>query len=291
MSVEHSLDFEKLQRDPVSRRAFLQRMGAAGLGLAAANLLQGCGGGGGGNNNRNNFPGIPGQSNDVRALNYALSLETLEADLYRQALNVASGRPQNPNPQEERLDAFSSYTQQVPSGTFPGPGAPQETRGQVGFLYLQQFAFVEAAHRDFLRVAISSNGGTPITRAQLAPRGFKFPTGTTLRDIQEILAAILPLEETGVRAYLGAVPLIENPGFLQIAGTIYSTECRHSAAVRYLFNENEIGPSKQFGTTTFGGQEVPGTSVPASASAVADQLFEKFLTPQTVLNAIKPMIA
>ena len=33
---------------------------------------------------------------------------------------------------------------------------------QVGFVYLQQFAPVEAAHRDFLRSAIQAGGGTPI---------------------------------------------------------------------------------------------------------------------------------
>ena len=96
-------------RDPVNRRAFLARMSAAGLGVAATALLAGCGGSnsssgpsspGGGPGpglttfaDPKNFPGIPGQSEDVVVLNYALTLETLEADLYRQALNVAAGKP------------------------------------------------------------------------------------------------------------------------------------------------------------------------------------------------------
>lgn len=282
-----SIDFEKLQRDPVSRRAFLQRMGAAGLGLAAVNLLQGCGGGGGGNNNNNGgggdgvFPGIKGRSRDIKALNYALTLEILEADLYRQALNVASGKPQNPNPNQETLDAFATYTLAVPAGTFPGPGADTERRRQVGFLYLKQFAFVEAAHRDFLRAAISAAGATPVARN---PKGYKFTTASPGTTIAEILTSILPLEETGVRAYLGAVPLINDGGLVQTAGTIYSTECRHSAAVRYILNQNDTGPSTMNGDI----QVATGTST--TDPSVLDQLFEKALQPSTVINAVQAYI-
>lgn len=93
-------------KDAVSRRIFLTRMTAAGLGTAAAVLIAGCGGGSnnGGSSNTSpggtptafadqaNFPNIPGGSEDVVVLNYALMLETLEADLYRQALNIAAGK-------------------------------------------------------------------------------------------------------------------------------------------------------------------------------------------------------
>jgi hypothetical protein len=300
-------DFERLCRDPVSRRAFLGRMTAAGLGVAAASLLSGCSGGGNGNgggsgNGSNSFPGIPG-SGDVQVLNYALALEILEADLYAQALNKASGRPQNPTPGRDiELTAFNSYQRagSIGAGTFPGPGAAANVRADVGFLYLKQFAFVEAAHRDFLRAAITAAGGTPITRAQLAPRGFKFPNGQNNpgNTIAAMLAAILPLEETGVRAYLGAVPSISNTDFLTAAGTIYSTECRHSAAVRYLLDENDPGPG-DFRNTDFGGSEVPGTRTPNftpplnnPVANIGEQLFEKFRRPQDVLrNTVPSFIA
>ena len=93
-------------KDAVSRRTFLTRMTAAGLGTAAAVLIAGCGGGSNNGSSSNtspgstptafadqaNFPNIPGGSEDVVVLNYALTLETLEADLYRQALNIAAGK-------------------------------------------------------------------------------------------------------------------------------------------------------------------------------------------------------
>jgi len=158
-----------LLHDPVSRRAFLARMTAAGLGTAAAALIAGCGGSssngsgnngggsGGGNGtttfaDQANFPNIPGQNENIVVLNFALTLETLEADLYRQALNIAAGKDVGtPLP----ADA-SSYTQAVGNGSVSAALAP------VGFLYLKQYAYVEAAHRDFLRGYIPTLGGTPV---------------------------------------------------------------------------------------------------------------------------------
>ena len=115
--------------DPVSRRAFLARMSAAGLGVAATALLAGCGGNyssagpsaptgpGPGPSpffDPKNFPGIPGQNENLVVLNYALTLETLEADLYRQALNIAAGKDvATPLP----ADGGASYTQAVGNGS------------------------------------------------------------------------------------------------------------------------------------------------------------------------------
>ena len=91
------IDFEQMLRDPVSRRAFLARMSAAGLGALSLPLLTGCNGNTSSNNtnsavgNSLGFPGIPGRNANEVVLNYALTLEITEADLYRQALNRAAG--------------------------------------------------------------------------------------------------------------------------------------------------------------------------------------------------------
>jgi len=149
------LDSSSFLNDPVSRRAFMARMTAAGLGTAAAMLLAGCGNGDDNNSNvipNANFPGIPGRTVTEVVLNYALTLEILEADLYRQALNKATGRALT-----ENLAANSSaYTLTVSGGGLADP--------QAAFAYLRDFAFVEAAHRDFLTTAIQASGGTPVTR-------------------------------------------------------------------------------------------------------------------------------
>lgn len=260
-------------RNPVSRRTFLARMTAAGLGTAAVALLAGCGGGGSNSGvtspgtgglvtfaDQANFPGIPGASIDVVVLNYALTLETLEADLYRQALNIAAGLPvTTPLPADKGL----SYTQAV------GNGGLSASNAAIGFLYLKQYAGVEAAHRDFLRAAISAAGATPVPanakgyNAGLAP-------GT---DLETILLVIRKAEEVGVTAYLGAAGFLKNTQYVQIASSIYTTEARHSAGINYVLGL-PTGPTGDVGGT----QPNPG----------AKDEFEYAQTPKQVLAAVQP---
>ncbi|HEX9998080.1 MAG TPA: ferritin-like domain-containing protein [Abditibacterium sp.] len=276
-------EFEKIQRDPVSRRAFLQRMGAAGLGVAAVSLLNGCGGGssGGSNNNGGNsisdatLRSLPGKNANVKVLNYALTLEILEADLYRQALNLATGRALT----ADLAASPSAYTLQVPSGGVAAAPA---------FAYLRDFAFVEAAHRDFIRTTILSLNDTPVERN---PKGYKFG-GPVAADLRSILLAILPLEETGVRAYLGAAPFFVNfetdltKTLIQAAVGIYSTEARHSAAIQYILGRN-IGPNgTEPGVPSNSRVSLSGVgTLPYSDKGLGDT-FEYFSTPTQVFNAV-----
>lgn len=263
------MNFEELSQDPVNRRAFLQRMAAAGLGIAAAGLFAAAPAEASGSPLLNivnvpdnaNFPGIPGRKINERVLNYALTLEILEADIYRQALNLASGKPlTTPLP-----DDTSAYRLSIE------PGAAI-THPEEGFLYLQQFAAVEAAHRDFLRTAIQSMGGTPV---EPNPGGYKAPFGSDLRSVLEVIRT---LEETGVRAYLGAASSITDFKLIQAAASIYSTESRHSAAVNYVLGI-DIGPAKQ---------RIDSQAVYYQHG---DNNFEYFLTPEQVLNKAKAFYA
>jgi hypothetical protein len=283
-------EFEKIQSDPVSRRAFLQRMGAAGLGLAAVSLLNGCSGGssnnnnngGGGNSGSNTINSLPGKNNNVKVLNYALTLEILEADLYRQALNYASGLPLNDNNNQLRASSFYKPADGVSNlGEF----------NAAGYAYLRDFAFVEAAHRDFLRVAILGLNDTPVTRN---PNGYQFAT-TPARNLRAILGALLPLEETGVRAYLGAAPFFVDfntdltKTLIQAAVGIYSTEARHSAAIQYILGK-DIGPnSTESGVPSNSRVTLNGSVLPYSDQGLGDT-FEYFSTPDSVVSAIKPLI-
>ncbi len=262
-------------RDPVSRRTFLARMTAAGLGTAAVALLAGCGGGGSSSGgvttpsptglttfaDQANFPGIPGATEDVVVLNYALTLETLEADLYRQALNIAAGLPvTTPLPANGGL----SYTQAV------GNGGLSADNAALGFLYLKQYAGVEAAHREFLRAAITQAGATPVP-ANAKGYNAGLAAGT---DLQTILQLLRTVEETGVTAYLGAAGFLKTTSLVQIAASIYTTEARHSAGVNYVLGL-PTGPTGDVG----GAQPATGVS--------ADE-FEFAQTPKQVLAAVQP---
>lgn len=262
------------QKNGFSRRGFLSRAAVGGLALAGLSALSiGCGDSRDdfvvSNNNNNfpivgadpvNFPGVPGETVDVVVLNFALILEYLEADLYRQALNLASGRPL-----EQPLGAANSYSLTINDG---GLGS----KAQAGFTYLRDYAYVEQAHVNFLNSTIPTLGGTPVGRN---PGGYQANFGS---DLRSILTVIRTLEEEGVRAYLGAAGFLSTLPLVQTASTIYSTEARHSAALNYVLG-NAIGPQRMNGDQTV----VPNPP--------REDDFEYFRTPQQVIQDIQPFLA
>ena len=261
-------ELDDIMRNPVSRRSFITRMSAAGLGAAALSLVAaGCGGGGGNSTpvtpfaDSANFPGIRGATEDEVVLNYALTLEILEADLYRQALNLASGRdlttPLNPD--------SSTY----PASASISSGGLDAGSAAAGYLYLKQYAAVEAAHRDFLKAAILANGFTPVMPN---PHGYTAPFGS---DLKSILTLLRNVEETGVRAYLGAAGYLSTLGLIQTAATIYSTEARHSSALNYVLGL-DTGP-----------QPMPGDNK-VTPNYPHPNTFEYYLTPTQVLTQVAP---
>ena len=263
------MNFQELRENESSRRVFLTRMAAAGLGVAALGLFTQNPARATGKQlldivtvpDNENFPGIPGKGN-IKVLNYALALETLEADLYRQALNLAAGKDiATPLP-----DDVSGYTLSIPTGGLPNP------HPQMGFQYLQQFAAVEAAHRDFIHAAIQSMGGTPVGPH---PGGYTAPFGT---DLKSILELILKVEETGVRAYLGAAGAITDLKLTQVAASIYSTESRHASVVKLTLIQDP-SPTRQPGDE----QVTPRQQ--------GEYDFEYFQTPEQILKSVQPFLA
>lgn len=269
MKESFMTELKKILSSPVNRRAFLTRMSAAGLGIAAASLLASPAFATGqpvleivNMPDNGHMPGIPGRTKNEQVLNYALSLEILEADLYRQALNLAAGKPlETPLP-----DDPSAYTLSIDSGGL------SEKNAARGFRYLQEFAAVEAAHRDFLHAAIQSGSGNPVGPN---PGGYHAPFGS---DLRSILTLIRTVEETGVRAYLGAAQFITGFTLTQTAAEIYSTEARHSAALNYILGL-DAGPQKQ------------RLDSQAVIHAYGGNNFEYFQTPEQVLIAVKPFLA
>lgn len=264
--------WKSLQENSTARWAFLKRMTAAGIGAAAASLFSGphlpVALGGPIHSEPPDaaaqFKGLPGQTIDIQILNFALTLEILEADLYRQGLNVASGRPTR----APLSDSPSAYSLKVSNGGLNPYSADSL------FEYLRSFAYVEAAHRDFLRAAIEAAGGTPVSPN---PGGYKFPHPLA-QNINDIMSNILPLEETGVRAYLGALPYFQDLNYATTAGTIYSTEARHSAIISEQLG-HDPGPARQPGDLTV----VPNPP--------AGNTFEYFLKPSTVIARAKAFFA
>jgi hypothetical protein len=296
---------EEIRRSEVSRRAFLARMGAAGLGSAALALLAGCGSDSGtipitGGPTPSpspstgptfldpvNFPGIVGRSIDEVVLNYALTLEILESDLYRQALNLASGRDIN-RALDSSVPAPNStggYTRTVATGSFPSAAF-----ADAAFLYLVQYAYVEAAHRDFLRTALSGLGA-PVAAAN--PNGYTttLSSGATLRDIIDLLFAV---EETGVRAYLGAAGFMSDAalknGLITTAVAIHSTEARHSEAIAYVTGR-AAGPQFAIPGVVTGKRVTDADAAPYTGFPGESEItFQYYSDPAAVLSAVRPFI-
>lgn len=155
---------------------------------------------------------IPG-SGDVKVLNYALTLELIEADLYVQALMRLTTGGTNALGQ-----------------TITGLGVAASDPFAV---YLKEFGGVEARHRDFLIGALTTSAISVLTLS-----GAKFDFGINTFDKAGLLNFMIGVEATGVAAYIGVLPLLTvGSTYLSSAAAIQGTEARHTAALTVIKNQ------------------------------------------------------
>ena len=165
---------------PDTRVAFLKKIGVGVGAVAAGGVLAGA------------IPRMASAAtpaSDVAILNFALTLEYLEAAFY-------AGAKAN-------------------AGIFKG-----DTRNFVSVV-----AKHEAVHVAFLKKALGS--------AAVPKPKFDFK-GTNNTNQKTFEATAQLLEDTGVSAYLGQVPLIKTPAIAGAAGTIVTVEARHAAWMRHI---------------------------------------------------------
>jgi len=138
-------------------------------------------------------------SGDIGILNFALSLENLEASYYTQVLGA------------HNQNAYLS---------------------DRSLALAQELATIEASHVQTLQQVITGGGGTPV-----AATGYIFPTNVFVSPIGFAWFGYT-LEEIGVGAYLGALGHIEDDDIRASAASIYGAETRHAALLRTLSGFN-----------------------------------------------------
>lgn len=202
----------------------------------------------------------------IDVLNYALTLEYLEAAFYKGA-----------------LDAHAK-TAFIAAGDLGG---------------FQTIAAHEAAHVAFLTTAIKGAGGTPV-----ASHTFDFTAKGTFSDVFSNYATFLAVsqsfEDTGVRAYKGrATDLVGTGAILTAALNIHSVEARHAAFVRsvravqgvsgikpWITGANANGAYDKVyageDTASQGGVTITGIAAEVDVNA-ATEAFDEPLTPDQVL--------
>lgn len=149
-------------------------------------------------------------ANDIAVLNYALTLEHLEAAFYVQGVAAFSDGD------------ISAYL------TNAGFGPAVASSAYARIVDVRDH---EVTHVNTLISVIQSLGGQPIP-----PCVFDF--SAAYADPATFLATSQALEDTGVRAYTGALALIASADLQTAGATIATVEARHASYFRTLTQVN-----------------------------------------------------
>ena len=180
-----------------------------------------------------------GQSSSsiAEVLNFALTLEFLEAEFYKHG-----------------VDNFGAIG--VPTG------APQ---GAITTIRNH-----EVAHVNFLKTAVTSLGATPVN---FTFASFDYTANNAYTDVftsyPTFLAVAQAFEDTGVRAYKGqAANLMSNNDILTAALQIHSVEARHASHIRYMRMNGGIA---QRPWITGSQTDIPGTDAVYAGEQITTQ--------------------
>jgi len=186
---------------------------------------------------------------DVEILQYALTLEHLEAKFYSEALGKFS------------------------DADFEAAGYGAQVRQRIG-----EIAVHEATHVTTLASVITAAGATPT-----APCVYDFP----YTDIPSFLALSAILEDVGVSAYLYKAQFINEKAYLTAAASILAVEARHQATVS-TFQATDPIPSP-FDTPLTGSEVLTlatpfFVSCPASNPALPFKTFPSLVASAAAVN-------
>ncbi len=200
-------DLRLIEDDPArrdTRRSFLRQTAVAGGVVVGGGAFAASAGAG-------HTDSVP----DVDILNFALSLEYLEAAFYVQALG-GSGTTGVP----ASSGAFDRGAI-TGSNVFAGFGGRIRS---TGYEYLSAIRDHEVEHVDFLRRALGAS----------AVPACRFDFSSALGSVETFVANAQVLENTGVMAYDGAIRYVDDGNNLQAGAQIATVEARHAAYLNLI---------------------------------------------------------
>ncbi|WP_330633267.1 ferritin-like domain-containing protein [Halocatena halophila] len=197
----------------LNRRAFLRTTASAGVGLSMLSVA-GSDPTAGSLHSTNDEPRTAFSAKedndsvtDIDVLNYALTLEQLEATFY------TCGQEKFSECEIENSAAAKRLGKELQSSTYD---------------YFNRIRDHEQTHVEQLTTVINDLGGEPVSGLE-----FEFPLDT----VEDYFALARTFENLGVSAYDGAIALIDS-GELQTAGaTIATVEARHASYLNLLTGE------------------------------------------------------
>lgn len=196
---------ERIVDSPSDRRKFLKRVGATGIGVAAATMV------GGSVLTKGAYAATTITDADI--LIFALNLEYLEAEFYSVATYGATLL---------ELGVLTAAQQSGP--TTGGRMVPDFGASPLAFL-ATALRENEIAHVKYLRSALGA-------LAMKKPAINLDALGYGFSSVHSWLTLARQFEDVGVSAYLGAAPLINHKTYLAAAGAILATEAQHSGSIR-----------------------------------------------------------
>ncbi len=194
-----------------TRAGFLRKAGLTGAALVGGGALLGAPSAA--------FAGHSDTIPDVDILNYALTLEYLEATFYTQALG---------GPGTTGVPASSARFRR---GKITGARQFAGFGGRIrrnAYDYLTDIRDHEITHVDFFVGALGA--------AAVGPCKFKF--SKALRSVGSFLETAQLLENTGVMAYDGAIRYVDAGDNLQAGAQIATVEARHAAYLNLINRES-----------------------------------------------------
>jgi hypothetical protein len=194
---------DRIVSSPTDRRKFIKRVGATGIGVAAASMLGG---------SFTKVAEAAEQVTDIDIINFALNLEYLEAEYYSV---VTTGMTL------QELGILSSA-----DVTGPTTGGKKINLGYDKISWMgAALAKDEQTHVVFLRKVLGS-AAVKKPAINLDALGYGFA------DVADFFKISRQFEDVGVSAYLGAAPLLKNKAYLSAAAAILATEAQHSGSIR-----------------------------------------------------------